>query len=207
LARLIPITPELLLAARPGLEPPPATHSWKARRAQDPLAPWFTLTPSSPTVDERLDEDDIGVAASLELSGVVAGVLSPELRKCIDEDAIVLGGGAVARGTPVDTNLVRMRQQLRAQSTIRVRVAANGLASGRQCLLIVSLWATGQPSLQVFLGGMTVDEVALRDGAERLVLLIDTGRHDELLLDLWLRLSGEPERAYLAVRGVQGFLL
>ncbi len=207
MARLIPIAPEVLLAARPGLEPPPTTNSWKARHVQAPMAPWFELTPGSPSVDERLDERDAGVAASLELFGGVAGLLPDELRKRADEGAAILGGGVVPRGAPADSDLNRLRRRFRAQSTVRLRVAASGLSSGRQCLLVFSLWAAGNPGLQVFLGAMALDELGLRDGPERLALLVDVGRQDSLLLDLWLRLCGDHERARVAVRGVQGFLL
>ena len=100
-----------------------------------------------------------------------------------------------------------LRRRFRAQSTVRLRVSASGLSSGRQCLLVFSLWAAGNPGLQVFLGAMALDELSLRDGSERLALLVDVGRQDSLLLDLWLRLCGDHEHARVAVRGVQGFLL
>lgn len=171
------------------------------------MAPWFELTPASPSVDERLDEHDAGVAAALELHGAIAGLLPDDLHKRVEEGAVVLGGGPVPRGAPADSELKRLRRRFRAQCTIRLRVAASGLSSGRQCLLVFSLWGAGNAGLQVFLGAMAIDEVGLRDGPERLALLIDVGRQDALLLDLWLRLCGDHEHARVAVRGVQGFLL
>ncbi len=206
-AHLIHIDAGVLARAAANMEQPPAAvGEWMARRPQGPLGPWFELSPSSPAIDGRLD-DGPGVTAALECFGGVSGLLPGPLRQLPGQGAAVLGGHPVMPGSPAETDVSKFRRQLRAQCSIRLRVAIGGLAPGRQMLLLFCLYAHRQPLVQTFVGTNLVDEAALMPGEARYGILMELDDRGGRVCELWLRLAARSVATHLGVYGVQGFLL
>ncbi|MGB1016495.1 MAG: hypothetical protein ACPG4T_20325 [Nannocystaceae bacterium] len=207
MAHLIHIDPAILGRAAANMEmPPTAVGEWMARRPSGPLGPWFELSPASPAIDGRL-EDGPGVTAALECFGGVSGLLPGPLRRLPSLGAAVLGGHPVMPGSPAEHDVSKFRRQLRAQCSIRLRVAASGLVPGRQMLLLICLYAHRAPVVQTFVGTTQVDEAALSPGDARYGILMELDDRGGRVCELWLRLAGRSVATHLGVYGVQGFLL
>jgi hypothetical protein len=207
LAKLIHVTRGKLAAAAETFDPvPEAGPQWKARRpsAGSALDPWFELTTASPWIDTRVVRSDSpGVAAALETYG---GLTGPEHQaeslEPADQREVVLGGNAVAPGSPPPTAAADFRRQCAA----RLAFEAEGLGGERQCLVLFALRGRDGPVVQSFAGLHPIGETSVH-GAERLAILVDVPVGGQLALDLWLRLAATHARSVLGVRGVQVYLL
>lgn len=184
--------------------------SWKPARPRTEgagLRPWFDLTPRSPSIDSRVGANDVELSATLATFGGVTepgpGATGPD--DGAERPPVILGGNPVAPGTPAGPIEHRSRQ-----CTVRVRVSAEGLSRGRQCLLLAALAALGHPErphyVQVLLGETVLGE-DLITGDDRVGVLFDVPDDGRLALDLWLRLAASEVGARLGVWGVQGHLL
>ena len=91
---------------------------------------------------------------------------------------------------------------------MRLRLSAEGLAPGRQCLVLVAVATMGgrDHRVQLMLGETMLGEDRVR-GEDRLGVLLDVPDDGRLLLELWLRLASSDAEAHLGVRGIQGHLL
>ena len=184
--------------------------SWKPARPRaegSGLRPWFDLTPRSPSIDSRIGADDVELSATLATYG---GVTEPGPGSAGPEDGaerppVILGGNPVAPGTPAGPIEHRTRQ-----CTVHVRVAAEGLSAGRQCLLMLAVAALGEPQrphwVQVLLGETMLGEDHI-NADDRIGVLFDLPEDGRFALDLWLRLAANEVSARLGLWGVQGHLL
>ncbi|MCA9652891.1 MAG: hypothetical protein H6712_20740 [Myxococcales bacterium] len=209
MARLHHVSRETLLALRPTMRGPVSEGpSWKASRpdALDAaIAPWFSLTPRSPSFDSRVGDSDAELSATMATFGGVTGprARGEGLPEGTEPPAVVLGGNPVAPGTPAGPVAMRPRQ-----CSVRLRLSAEGLAPGRQCLVLVAVATMGgrDHRVQLMLGETMLGEDRVR-GEDRLGVLLDVPDDGRLLLELWLRLASSDAEAHLGVRGIQGHLL
>lgn len=200
---------EQLTALRSSMQGPHTEGlSWKVSHPDGPdaaLPAWFTLTPRSPTLDSRVGGADVELTATLETFGGVTGppVASPKRTGGIEPPSVVLGGNPSPLGAPPGS--VRTRQ---GQCTARLRLLAEGLGRGRQCLILAAVAAlgSGEHRLQLVLGASVIAEDPIL-GEERIAVLFEVPTDGHLLLDLWLRLCSADAGARLGVRGMQGHLL
>ena len=210
MARLVHIDAELVRSQRGWMRPPSTGEAaWRATRPRDPggVEPWFALTPRSPGVDTRVGGSaGPGVAASLETFG---GMTGPAFAAALGDgsgvDEVILGGNPVPLGTPAPEH----PKAFDRYSCIRIAIYAEGVARGRQCLLVGSMRARGANDLagiQTFVGRAPVSEDLLR-GEERLALLIDVPEDETFILELRWRLCGSDLETTLGFRGVTGYLL
>ncbi|MCX4241027.1 hypothetical protein [Paraliomyxa miuraensis] len=216
MARLLHVTAEQLVAVRAAMRAPmPDGPSWKAARPEAPgeaVAPWFSLTPSSPSFDgriggrigDRIGDADVELTATMATFGGVTGPRSATagLPDGAEPPAVVLGGNPVAPGSAAGPTAMRSRQ-----CAIRLRVAAEGLASDRQCLVLAAVCGLHPGSrVQVLLADHTLAELPV-NGEDRLAVLLDVPADGMLRLELWLRLASHDAAARLGVRGIVGHLL
>ncbi|MCA9709182.1 MAG: hypothetical protein KDK70_25280 [Myxococcales bacterium] len=209
MARLHHVSREQLLALRPSLQGPRVGEaSWKAAHPEGPdaaLPAWFSLTPRSPSIDSRVGGSDVELTATLETFGGVTGprVAALERIGAAEPPAVVLGGNPVPPGTPAGPVEARTRQ-----CTVRLRLLAEGVPRGRQCLVLLAVCAlgSGEHRVQLLLGEATLAEDVIH-GEDRLAVLLDVPNDGHLQVDLWLRLCASDAGAQLGVRGAQGHLL
>lgn len=185
-----------------------AGASWKPARPDAPdaaLAPWFSLTPRSPSVDSRVGDSDAELSATLATFGGVTGPRPREagLPDGVETPPVVLGGNPVPPGTPPGPVAHRTRQ-----CTARLRIAAEGLGPARQCLVLAAVTALGgrDHRVQLLLGESSLGEDRVA-GEERLAVLLEVPDDGTLRVELWLRLASSDVDAQLGVRGVLGHLL
>lgn len=182
--------------------------TWKVAHPDGPDAAvpaWFSLTPRSPSTDSRVGNADEELSATMATFG---GITGPRVAPIghgggAEPPPVILGGNPVAPGTPAGP-----RESLMRQCTVRLRLAAEGLARGRQCLVLVAVRAmgVGEHRVQLLLGETILAEDAVR-GEDRLGMLLDVPDDGRLRLELWLRLCARDPGAQLGVRGIQGHLL
>lgn len=184
--------------------------SWKAVRpegAGSAVAPWFSLTPRSPSVDSRVGGSDVELTATMATFGGITGPrstigLGGGLVDDADAPPVVLGGNPVAPGTPAGPVAARPRQ-----CTVRLRIAAEGIAGDHQCLVLAAVCALSPDCrVQVLLGELALGELTVA-GEDRIAVLVDVPDDGRLVMELWLRLASRDPDARLGVRGMEGHLL
>lgn len=186
----------------------PATDgaTWKAVRPDgsgSAVAPWFSLTPRSPSVDSRVGGSDVELSATMATFG---GITGPRATAGVVDGAepppVVLGGNPVAPGTPAGPVAARPRQ-----CTVRLRIAAEGIDGDHQCLVLAAVCGLSPDCrVQVLLGELALGEVTI-GGEDRIAVLVDVPDDGRLVMELWLRLSSLDPDARLGVRGIEGHLL
>lgn len=181
--------------------------SWKAARPEAgdaALSPWFSLTPRSPSFDSRVGDSDAELSATMATFGGVTGPRGPaQQSEGTEPPPVVLGGNPVAPGTPAGAVAARPRQ-----CTVRLRIAAEGLGAGRQCLVLAAVTALAgrDHRVQLILAETMLGEPPVhRD--DRIAILFDVPDDGRLRVELWLRLASSDAAATLGVRGIQGHLL
>ncbi len=181
--------------------------SWRAARPSGPdaaLSAWFSLTPRNPCIDSRIGGSDVELSATLATFG---GITGPGTANATDGSpappSVILGGNAVAPGSPAGPVADRTRQ-----CAVRLRVAAEGLNAGRQCLVLATLCALGRGDhhVQSLLGEVALFECPIA-GQDRIAVLFDVPHDGRLLVELWLRLAAKDSSAQLGVHGIAGHLL
>lgn len=206
MARPVYVSREQLLAVRTSMRGPAADPSWKAARPEgtgDAVAPWFSLSPRSPSIDSHVGGSDVELSATMATYG---GLTGPRTTVGLVDGAepppVVLGGNPVAPGTPAGAVAVRPRQ-----CAVRLRVAAEGIVGDHQLLVLVALCSLSPDCrVQVLLGELALGELTI--GAEdRVAILVEVPEDGRLLVELWLRLASLDADARLGVRGIQGHLL
>lgn len=207
MARPLYVSRTQLLAVSASMRGPAADGpTWKAVRPDgtgQAVAPWFSLTPRSPSVDSRVGGSDVELSATMATFG---GITGPRTTVGLVDGAepppVVLGGNPVAPGTPAGPVAARPRQ-----CTVRLRLAAEGIAGDHQCLVLAAVCALSPDCrLQVLLGELALGELTLA-GEDRLALLVEVPDDGRLVLELWLRLCSLDPDARLGVRGIEGHLL
>ncbi len=164
----------------------------------------FVLTPRAPSVDSRVGGTGVELSATLATFG---GMTGPEATAGLDANTdtplLVLGGNPVVPGTPPGTAVERARH-----CAVRLRLVAEGLARGRQCLLLAAMRALAptEHRVQVLLGHEVLAEDII-SGEDRVAVLLDVPDDGRLQVELWLRLASHDPHARLGLRGVQGQLL
>lgn len=209
MARLHHVSREQLMALRSSMQGPVAEGSaWKVTHPDGPDAAvpaWFALTPRSPSIDSRVGDSDVELTATMATFGGITGpqVVASAHPGGAEAPAVVLGGNPVAPGTPAGPARARTRQ-----CTVRLCLAAEGLARGRQCLVLAAVRAmgSGEHVVQLLLAETILGEDLVR-GEDRLAVLLDVPDDGRLRLELWLRLCSHDTGAQLGVRGIQGHLL
>lgn len=194
-----------LLAVRSSMRGPAADGpTWKAVRpdgAGDGVAPWFALTPRSPSIDSA--------GAEVELTATMAtfgGITGPRSTVGLVDGAepppVVLGGNPVAPGTPAGPVAARSRQ-----CSLRLRVAAEGIVGDHQCLVLVAVCGLSSDCrVQVLLGELALGELTVA-AEDRVAIHVEVPDDGRLLVELWLRLASLDPEARLGVRGIEGHLL
>lgn len=180
--------------------------TWKAVRPDgtgQAVAPWFSLTPRSPSVDSRIGGSDVELSATMATFGGLTGPRSTVgLVDGAEPPPVVLGGNPVAPGTPAGPVAARPRQ-----CTVRLRLAAEGIAGDHQCLLLAAVCALSPDCrVQVLLGELALGELTVH-GEDRLAILVEVPDDGRLVMELWLRLCSLDPEARLGVRGIEGHLL
>lgn len=203
------VSREQLRALRaPSPTPEPEGATWKVSHPDGPDAAvpaWFSLTPRSPSIDSRVGASDVELSASMATFGGITGPGVAPARRASGgvPPPVVLGGNPVAPGTPAGALDERTRQ-----CAVRLRLAAEGLGRGRQCLVLaaVSAVGTGDHRVQILLGDTTVAEDPVGKD-ERIAVLLEVPNDGRLQLEMWLRLASSGARAQLGVGGIEGHLL
>lgn len=208
MAKLLHVTAEQLVAVRSAMRAPvPDGPTWKASRPEgvgEAVAPWFTLTPSSPSFDSRIGDTDVELTATMATFGGVTGPRSATagLLDSAEPPPVVLGGNPVAPGSPAGAAALRMRQ-----CTVRLRLTSEGLASDRQCLVLAAVCGLHPGCrVQVLLAEHTLAELPV-GSEDRISVLLDVPTDGLLRVELWLRLASHDAAARLGVRGIVGHLL
>lgn len=211
MARPLYVSRTQLLAVSASMRGPAADGpSWKAVRPEgggEAVAPWFSLTPRSPSVDSRIGGSDVELSATMATFGGITGPRSTTgIEGGLEGDAepppVVLGGNPVAPGTPAGPVAARPRQ-----CAVRLRIAAEGIAGDHQCLLLAAVCALSPDCrVQVLLGELALGELTLY-GEDRLAILVEVPDDGRLVMELWLRLCSLDPEARLGVRGIEGHLL
>jgi hypothetical protein len=207
MARPLYVSRAQLLAVSASMRGPAADGpSWKVVRPEGPgsaVAPWFSLTPRSPSVDSRVGGSDVEITATMATFGGITGPRSTVgLVDGAEAPPVVLGGNPVAPGTPAGPVAARTRQ-----CTVRLRIAAEGVAGDHQCLVLAAVCALSPDCrMQVLLGELALGELTVA-GEDRLAVLVDVPDDGRLVMELWLRLSSRDPEARLGVRGIEGHLL
>jgi hypothetical protein len=180
--------------------------TWRPARPRQAAAvePWIALTPEAPSSDTRVGGRlGPGVVATLETFG---GLTGPAVLAGDDAGAervpIVLGGAIVPPGTPPPDDAATFAQRC----AVRLRVRAEHLGRGRQCLLVFALRGEGPVIVQSFVGLVPVAEDAVH-GEDRIAFAVDADDAGGLALALVLRVCGTDPGVRLGVRGVVGYLL
>jgi len=206
-ARPLYVSRAQLLAVSGSMRGPAADGpTWKAVRPDgsgSAVAPWFSLTPRSPSVDSRIGGSDVELSATMATFG---GITGPRATAGLVDGAepppVVLGGSPVAPGTPAGPVAARPRQ-----CTVRLRLAAEGIAGDHQCLLLAAVSALSPDCrVQVLLGELALGELTLA-GEDRIAVLVEVPDDGRLVMELWLRLASLDPDARLGVRGMEGHLL
>lgn len=208
MARLLHVTAEQLVAVRPAMRAPvPDGPAWKAARPEptgEAVSPWFTLTPSSPSFDSRVGDTDVELTATMATFGGVTGPRSATagLLDGADPPPVVLGGNPVAPGSPPGPVALRARQ-----CSVRLRLASEGLAADRQCLVLAAVSGLHPGCrVQVLLAELALAELSVAS-EDRLAVVFDVPPDGLLRVELWLRLASHDPAARLGVRGFVGHLL
>ena len=207
MARLHPVRASTVLSQWPNDGPTTGGPTWKPSHPTPvgAVEPWFSLTPRVPALDNRLGtKSDTGVAATLETFGGVTGPSALVAGSGSEAWPAVLGGQAVPPGTPAPPSVAEFSRYSHA----RIALEAEGIPTGRECLLLVAVRALPPrevAAVQVFVGTDHIadDPVTAED---RLALLVDVPDGGRLALDVRLRLVGGPTER-LAILGVAGHLL
>jgi hypothetical protein len=206
-ARPLYVTRTQLLAVSASMRGPATDGpTWKAVRPDasgSAVAPWFSLTPRSPSVDSRIGGSDVELSATLSTYG---GVTGPRTTAGLVDGAepppVVLGGNPVAPGAPPGPVAARSRQ-----CAVRLRIATEGIAGEHQCLVLAAVCALCPDCrVQVLLGEVALGELTLA-GEDRVAVLVDVPDDGRLVMELWLRLCSLDPDARLGVRGIEGHLL
>jgi hypothetical protein len=206
-ARPLYVTRTQLLAVSASMRGPAADGpSWKAVRPDgtgEAVAPWFSLTPRSPSVDSRIGGSDVELSATMATFGGITGPRAAVgLEGGAEPPPVVLGGNPLAPGTPAGPVAARPRQ-----CTVRLRIAAEGIAGDHQCLVLAAVCALSPDCrVQVLLGELVLGELTIV-GEDRLASLVEVPDDGRLVLELWLRLCSLDPEARLGVRGIEGHLL
>jgi hypothetical protein len=206
-ARPLYVSRTQLLAVSASMRGPAADGpTWKAVRPEgsgEAVAPWFSLTPRSPSVDSRIGGSDVELSATMATFGGITGPRTVVgLVDGAEPPPVVLGGNPVAPGTPAGLVAARSRQ-----CAIRLRLAAEGIAGDHQCLVLAAVCALSPDCrVQVLLGELVLGELVLA-GEDRLALLVEVPEDGHLVMELWLRLCSPDPDARLGVRGIEGHLL
>lgn len=199
MARLHHITKAMLSAAGPAPKIEPGS-SWRPSRpgGDDPVPPWFTLTPRAPSADTRVGGGP-GLLATLETSG---GMTGPG---AVDGAIVTLGGAMVSPGAAAPASF----ESFAHDCTIRLSLAASGLRRGAQALVVFSVAtesAQQRATVQSFAGLVPVGEDIVY-GDDAISFCVDGGDDGALGLRLVLRLCASEHRPRLGLRGVVGYLL
>lgn len=207
MARPLYVSRAQLLAVSASMRGPAAEGaSWKAARPDgtgEAVAPWFSLTPRSPSVDSRIGGSDVELSATMATFGGITGPRSTAgLESGAEPPPVVLGGNPVPPGTPPGPVAARPRQ-----CAVRLRLAAEGIAGDHQCLVLAAVCALSPDCrVQVLLGELGLGELTVA-GEDRIALLVDVPDDGRLVMELWLRLCSLDPEARLGVRGLEGHLL
>ena len=205
MARLHHVRLQTVVAQRSTEAPATGGPSWKASHPipHGAVEPWFQLTPRVPSIDTRVGRSgEVGVAAVLECFGAVTGPSA--MLPGGTEASAVLGGQPAAPGTPAPAAAAEFGRH----SHVKIAVDAEGLSSGRQCLLVIAVRGLGtseRAAVQIFAGTAFVGEDQVQ-GEDRLAVLLDVPDHGRLAIDLRLRLVGGLATR-LAIHGVDAHLL
>jgi hypothetical protein len=206
-ARPLYVSRAQLLAVRTSMRGPAADgQSWKAVRPDatgDAVAPWFALTPRSPSIDSRIGGSDIELTATMATFGGVTGPRSTiGLVDGPEPPPVVLGGNPVAPGTPAGPVAARPRQ-----CSMRLRIAAEGIVGDHQCLVLAAVCGLSPDCrVQVLLGELALGELTVTS-EDRVAILVEVPDDGRLVVELWLRLASLDPEARLGVRGIEGHLL
>ena len=207
MARPLYVSRAQLLVVSASMRGPAADGpSWKAVRPDgtgEAVAPWFSLTPRSPSVDSRIGGSDVELSATMATFG---GITGPRTTAGLVDGAepppVVLGGNPAPPGTPAGPIAARPRQ-----CAVRLRIAAEGIAGDHQCLVLAAVSALSPDCrVQVLLGELALGELTVI-GEDRIAILVEVPEDGRLVMELWLRLCSPDPDARLGVRGIEGHLL
>lgn len=207
MARPLYVSRTQLLAVSASMRGPAADGpTWKAVRPDgtgEAVAPWFSLSPRSPSVDSRIGGSDVEISATMATFGGITGPRSTVgLIDGAEPPPVVLGGNPVAPGTPAGPIAARSRQ-----CSLRLRLAAEGIAGDHQCLVLTAVCGLSPDCrVQVLLGELVLGELVIA-GEDRIALLVEVPEDGHLVMELWLRLCSPDPEARLGVRGIEGHLL